>query len=203
MILARPDAAQHELLRDLDRQFGTMGLANQVEHQIDGGGAARRGDATAVHFEQLLRHLQTRVALLERLQRLPVQGQPVPVEQAGFGQDQAAGVDPAQYHPFVIELAQPVRQRRTVAVQRLEAGHHQQRRALAQRFQRRVDVDRHAIARQHRAAVQAQHPPAIQPGAKAVGHPQRFQCRNEAQRGESGQQQKVKILGHGGDSTAR
>ncbi|MNF78694.1 hypothetical protein D3C84_608870 [compost metagenome] len=93
------------------------------------------------------------------------------IEQAGLGQDHRTGVDAAKHHTVVIELAQPVLQRRAETAQRLEPGHHQQGCTFGQRLQRAIGVDRHAITGLHRPAFYAQHLPAVQAAAKAVGHP--------------------------------
>ncbi|MCY1435569.1 hypothetical protein D9M71_516680 [compost metagenome] len=131
-----------------------------------------------------------------------MQGHPVAVEQPSLGQHHGAGVDATQHHALVIELAQPVLQDRAEAAQWLETGHHQQGRAFAQRLQRGVGIHRHAVAGRHRTAIHTQHLPAVQLAAKAVGHPQRLYRGNEANGGETGQQQEIEILGHSDNSTA-
>ena len=203
MVFAWADAAEHELFGDLDRQFGAVGLGDQVEHQVDGGRTAGAGDAAAIDLEQLLGHGELWIRFLEGVDGFPVQGQAVAVEQAGFGEDAGAGVDGAEGHAVVVEAAQPVFQRGGGELQRFEARDHQQGRAFFQRFQRGVGVDRHAIARQHRAAIGAQHVPAVQLATKAVGHPQRFQRGDKADGREARHQQKVEILGHGGALVGR
>jgi len=93
------------------------------------------------------------------------------VKQAGFGEDAGAGINGAKGHAVVVEATQPVFQGGGGELQRFKAGHHQQGRPFFQRFQPGVRVDRHAIARQHRAAIGTQHMPAVQLATKAVGHP--------------------------------
>ncbi|MNZ83796.1 hypothetical protein D3C78_1025350 [compost metagenome] len=102
-----------------------MGLVDQVQHQIDGRGAAGRGDASAVDFEQFLGDAQLWIRLLEGLDSFPVQGHPMAVQQAGFGEHNATGVDPAEGHAVVIQAVQPVFQCRVDELQRFEAGDHQ------------------------------------------------------------------------------
>ncbi|MCY1172648.1 hypothetical protein D9M73_127880 [compost metagenome] len=125
------------------------------------------------------------------------------VEQTRLGEDEAAGVDAAEGHAFVVQTAQPVFQRRGGEFQGLEPGDHQQRHAFFQRFQRRIGVDRHAVARQHRPAIGAQHMPAIQLATKAIGHPQRLDGRDKSDGRETRHQQEVEILGHGAHSLSR
>lgn len=197
VVLARADAAEHELLGNLHRQLRAVGLGDQVEHQVDGGGAAGRGDARAVDLEQFLGHGQLRVGLLEGVDGFPVQGCATPVEQPGLGQHHAAGIDAAEGHTVAVELAQPLYQPRSDRPQRLETSHHEQQVALLQRLQRAVAVHRHAIAGQHRAAVGAEHVPAVEVGVEAVGHSQWLHGGNEAHYREAGQQEEPEVLGHG------
>ncbi len=161
VVLARADAAQYELFGHLNRQLGAVRLGDQVEHQVDGRCAPCAGDAAAVDLEQFLGHGELWVGLLERFNGFPMQGQAMAIEQAGFSEHAGASVDGAQGHAFMIKATQPVLQGRGGELQRLKAGHHQQGRALFQRLQRRVGVDRHPIACLYRAAVGAQDVPAV------------------------------------------
>ncbi|MNY69171.1 hypothetical protein D3C86_2070680 [compost metagenome] len=51
VILAGAYAAQHELLGNLNRELRAVGMGDQVEHQVDRGRAAGRGDAPTIDFE--------------------------------------------------------------------------------------------------------------------------------------------------------
>ncbi|MNL14844.1 hypothetical protein D3C87_1358040 [compost metagenome] len=203
VVFARADAAEHELFADLDRQLRTVGLGDQIQHQIDGSGAAGGGDAPTVDLEQFLGNAELRIGFLEGIDSLPMQGQAMTVEQACFGEDEAAGVDGAEGHAFVVQSAQPVFQCRSGELQRLEAGDHQQRRAFFQRLKRRIGVDRHSVAGQHRPAIRAQYMPAIQLAAKAIGDPQRLDGRDKSNGRETRHQQEIEILGHGAHSLSR
>ena len=105
VVLSLADTSEHELLRHLHRQFTTVGLGNQVEHQVDRSGATGTGDAPPIDLEQLLGRLQARVILLERLQRLPVHGGAVAVEQASLGQHHRASINATQNHPLMVQAA--------------------------------------------------------------------------------------------------
>ncbi|MNN41662.1 hypothetical protein D3C81_1557940 [compost metagenome] len=196
MILSRADTPEHELLRHLHRQLTAVGLRNQVEHQINRGGAARAGDTPPIDFEQLLGSLQAWVVFLERFQRFPVHGSAVAVEQAGLGQHHRAGIDATEYHPVMIQTAQRLLQWRPITGQRLETGDDQQNTARLARAQRRIGVYRHPIAGLHRAAIQAQHLPAVRRAFEPVGHAQWFQRTDKAHGREAWQQQEMNDLRH-------
>ena len=115
---------------DLGEVVAVLG-ADQLEHQVERGDAAGTGEPVAVAQEQLLDHLDLGMALVEQLHRLPVQGDPIAVEQAGGGEREGAGVDGTQQRAVPVEPAQPGEQAAAQMLGRLVAGDDEHGRAEA------------------------------------------------------------------------
>lgn len=108
MIAALPDAPEHELLGDLRGEFRAVIAGDEVEHQVDGCGAARAGDASRVDLEDLLARFDGRILLRECRQRLPMQSRALAREQPRLGKNETPRIDAAERRASAIQLAQPL-----------------------------------------------------------------------------------------------
>ena len=84
-----------------------MMFANEVEHQIQRGGATRAGEHSLFGDEEIRHQACTGVAGREQFGELPVHGATLAIEQAGFGQQKGATADTAHLAAMACQTPQP------------------------------------------------------------------------------------------------
>ena len=90
VIFRIPDFAHDELIGNLRRHVVTEMDTNQMEHQIHCGRSTRAGKSITVDFEQIPGRLNSRIGLDETIKKLPVDGRPISIQQAGFREEDGA-----------------------------------------------------------------------------------------------------------------
>lgn len=192
----RADALVLELVGHQIGEVGTVIGADDLQHQVDRGRAARAGVALAVDLEHVAGALDLGEFFLKAGAVLPVDGAAEPVELAGFGQDVRADRKAAE--------------RRTLAAQRAQGG---ERLALAGEFEREacaneqdihgakvghgiIDLERQAVRRRHRIAIDGHGGPGIAVVAEqAIGRAHRIDGGREAEHREFVDEQEGEVAG--------
>lgn len=170
--------------------------ADQLEHQVERRNAAGAGQAAAVAEEQLLDHLDLGMALVKELHRLPVQRDPVAVEQPGGGEGEGAGVDRTQERAVPVEPPQPGEQTAAQMLGRLVAGDDEHGRAELHLGDATIGHDLGAAAGPDGTAVGREQPGREQaPPGVLVRHAQRLDRQNQGVDREFGQEEKSDLLG--------
>ena len=162
VVVRGPDPLVHELIRDSPREHGAVRESDEVQHEIEGRGSPRAGDALAVDFEQVGGDFEARKVLGKRLDVLPMDGAPVPVEEARFGEQAGARAKAADHPSPARNPAKPCRRLPAALLVGREPRADEERLALARVRHRRVGGDRNAVARGHRQSVPGDDLPVIE-----------------------------------------
>ena len=91
VVVGGPDPLVQELVGNAARELRAAGERDEVQHQVEGGGAARARDALAVDLEQVGGDLESGKIFGQGLDVLPVDGAPVAIEHAGPGEQPGTG----------------------------------------------------------------------------------------------------------------
>ena len=175
--------ALHQLFGHRQRQLAAVASRQQGQRQVQPGHRAG-GGGPLLGQEQLLAGRHLRVAFPEGRNRFPVQRHRFAAQQAGLGQDEAAGVYRPQGRSPALQPSQRRAQLRRVMAQRMEAADHEQTGARPGLRQRAVHHQRDAVAGRHRLAVHGQQSPAAGAGLKTVGDAEGFHQGGKADEGK-------------------
>ena len=94
--VARAHMVVQAVFGDAVGQMLPMVGGDGVQHHVDGGGAARAGQASRANFEQGLRHHDCWKPFAEGIDHFPVHGDTVAVQQPGTREQKAASVEGSQ-----------------------------------------------------------------------------------------------------------
>ena len=188
------DARMDELLGHGGGQIRAVVLADEVEHQVECGRAARAGEHTLVDHEEIGQQSSARVAPREELGVLPVHRATATVEQARLGQWKAAAAHPAHRAAVRGELPQLPFQAwmREGELQCVQAHAHQQHVRPFQCGKRALHAHADAVAGGNRVAVCRAEAPGIERLSRhAIGGTQGLQRCGKSHHRELRQQQET------------
>ncbi len=169
MILAPANLRMDELLGDGHRNAGCRCLADEMQHHVERGRAARAGEHAAIHHVQLAADLERGMPRAEQVRIFPVHRAAAAGEQSGVRQNERAAADGADHRAAAGEAPQvPVHPVAAAELRRLEPRAHDQHVGLAQLGQGLMRRNADAVAGSDLAAVDRYQPPVEQ---MAFAHP--------------------------------
>ncbi len=165
----------NEFLGDRHGERRPAALADQVQHEVERGRAARSRVAVAVDDEKVARKVDVREFVAHRSDVLPVNGTAIAIEQSGARQDVAARAQPAELHALPCAPPQIGERRIIVSLRDIDAAAHEEHVEGAAIGDRNGRCNRKPVAGAHRLAGDAgRHPDAERVAAQTICHAKRL-----------------------------